>query len=403
MRGRHFSLILLPTNQCNVACAYCFENKTRDRLSHEALAHLMDKVLQHMEVAGIDALTIYWQGGEVMTLRPDWMLRAHELIGEAAAARGKHVSHGLQTNLIAYSARWNRVIAEMFGNEVGTSMDFPNLHRRLANGDAEAYSTRWRRKVREAREAGIKVKVIAVVHAASLARGGEACYRHFVEELGITDFQINTPFPGGDNNTVKDELDLEEAALVRFHTDLADLWLAEGYGRGVEIGPFDQLLRWFQRRDACLPCYWGPNCTEGFVSIDARGFVGQCDCWVTSYPAYHYGNLLEAESFTALLEQSRARAEFIERPLRLVQQGCIECDYLNLCHGGCPVRAYTARGDLFQKDPYCGLYKALFQHMERHARTLAAGSVSAPHADRQGSGDLRAYRDHPSYFSGPTS
>jgi hypothetical protein len=34
------------------------------------------------------------------------------------------------------------------------------------------------------------------------------------------------------------------------------------------------------------------------------------------------------------------------------------------------VRAYTVHGDLFRKDPYCQLYKRLFQHMEAMAANL---------------------------------
>ena len=33
MNGRVFSVILLPTAECNVACTYCFEHKEPHRLS----------------------------------------------------------------------------------------------------------------------------------------------------------------------------------------------------------------------------------------------------------------------------------------------------------------------------------------------------------------------------------
>ena len=45
MIGSHFSLILLPTNQCNVACEFCFENKTNDFMSHEQLSVVIEKLL----------------------------------------------------------------------------------------------------------------------------------------------------------------------------------------------------------------------------------------------------------------------------------------------------------------------------------------------------------------------
>jgi uncharacterized protein len=53
------------------------------------------------------------------------------LIQREADARSKEVSHSLQSNMLAYSSRWNPVIARMFGNSVGTSLDYPNLHRKL--------------------------------------------------------------------------------------------------------------------------------------------------------------------------------------------------------------------------------------------------------------------------------
>jgi MoaA/NifB/PqqE/SkfB family radical SAM enzyme len=35
MIGQHLSVILLPTNKCNVACEYCFEDKTDDFMPDE--------------------------------------------------------------------------------------------------------------------------------------------------------------------------------------------------------------------------------------------------------------------------------------------------------------------------------------------------------------------------------
>jgi uncharacterized protein len=46
---------------------------------------------------------------------------------------------------------------------------------------------------------------------------------------------------------------------------------------------------------------------------------------------------------------------------------CLSCDYLSICHGGCPVRAYSITGKFFVKDPYCEVYKAMFSRVEAHA------------------------------------
>jgi len=80
MTGNRFAIILLSTNRCNAACQYCFEDKTKDRISLERLQTIIDKVLDHMDDNGIGSLTIHWQGGEAMLL-PSWYEQAHALIG----------------------------------------------------------------------------------------------------------------------------------------------------------------------------------------------------------------------------------------------------------------------------------------------------------------------------------
>src|SRR5262249_9070854 len=114
MIGSHFSLILLPTNKCNVDCEYCFEDKTDDFMSLEGLSAVIGKLLDHMERRDIAAMTVYWQGGEVMLLPAAWFERADEMFQEAAAARGRHIEHSLQSNMIGYNKKWARVIAGMF-------------------------------------------------------------------------------------------------------------------------------------------------------------------------------------------------------------------------------------------------------------------------------------------------
>lgn len=72
-----------------------------------------------------------------------------------------------------------------------------------------------------------------------------------------------------------------------------------------------------------------------------------------------------------MLKESSARKKFLERPAAIIPQDCIECDYLSLCHGGCPVRTYTFSGTMFEKDPYCHVYLAMFRKAEEVAAKLA--------------------------------
>ena len=171
MMKNHLSVIFLPTNKCNVNCEYCFEDKTADRMSLEQLSTVTVKLLDFMDESRISSLTLHWQGGEIMTMPVGWFEQAHESISALAQARNKRVDHGLQTNMIAYTPRWNRIIKEMFGNSVGTSMDYPNLYRKMFRGGPDDYTRIWKRNIQAAREAGINVGVISVPNRETLKVG----------------------------------------------------------------------------------------------------------------------------------------------------------------------------------------------------------------------------------------
>ena len=368
MTASRFSLILLPTLGCNADCEYCFENKTNQHLTLDQFAVLFEKVMDFLEQESIGRLSIYWQGGEVMTLPAEWFEQANIIIRQSAGSRKKEVVNYIQSNMIGYNAKWNRVLSDMFGNSVGSSMDFPNLHRRLTGGGPEEYEALWVKKVREAREAGIQVSVIAIPNEKTLEMGAERFYSRFADELGITEFQVNTPFPGGSSNRVKAGYPLDAERLGRFLLDLAEVWIERGFGKGVQAGPFDRLMEYFVHGNKNLLCIWQANCANEFVCIDPQGHVSPCDCWEASYPDFRFGNIFGCDSLSTIIRKSKARQQLGERPEVLIQrEDCIDCRYLGICHGGCPVRAYTVQGDLYRKDPYCPVYQALFEGMERIA------------------------------------
>jgi len=372
MTGTHLSLILLPTLRCNADCDYCFEVKTNDSLTLDRLALLLERVLDYMDERSVQNLTIYWQGGEVMMLPPEWYEQADDVIQEAAIAKDKHIDNALQTNLIGYDKKWNKILEQMFGNNLGSSLDYPNLHRKLPGGLPHEFTTIWHRNFRMAKEAGIDIGVISIPNLETLKLGAERFYAYFVEELKVNDFQINTPFPGGPITEAKKTYPLETDQLTKFLLDLADIWIESGYGNGVKVGPFDELIKYFIEGKARLPCIWRDNCVNEFICIDPNGHVAQCDCWVASYPDFRFGNIFSPHSLANLLKNSKARQRLQSRPRHLIQQeDCLECDYLALCHGGCPIRAYSTSGTLIAKDPYCNTYKSIFTHLEQRAAKLA--------------------------------
>lgn len=370
MIGVDFSVVLLPTLACNAACDYCFERHRDVRLDLERLGTIVDQLLDLAQSQGVRRLRVFWQGGEVTLLSPAWLERAGELFADRAAARDVEIVHSLQSNLIGYDRSWNPLVHRMFGGSLGTSLDYPNLFRRAAGGRPEDYFSLWRRGYDAALDGDVHVGLIAVANHGTLAAGAAAFYDFFVAEVGVDDFQVNTPISSRSQANLQSPLDPH--SLGRFLVELADVWLAKGLARGVRLGPFDELLKVFTGRDAVLPCMWRPSCPHDLVSIDPEGNVAQCDCWVTSYPDHHYGNLFRDGPLRDLLARSTARRAILARPVELVAaSSCRECEYLAICHGGCPIRALAASGRLTGPDPYCETYRRLFAHIETRVRDTA--------------------------------
>jgi radical SAM protein with 4Fe4S-binding SPASM domain len=329
-----------------------------------------------MDQHHINSLEINWQGGEIMVLPPSWYDEAFTLINGIGERYRKTITHFAQSNLISYSRDWLPILNTMFNSSIGSSLDFPNLYRKLPGGRVQEYDTIMHRQIRQVQEDGLHVGIIALPNEATFVQGARSFYDYYVHELQLTDFQINTPFPGGFSSRAKTTYPLDSDRFTAFLIELIAIWLTEGYEHSIQIGPFDRLLNYFLGRDRGLSCIWGENCANEFFCIDPFGNLSQCDCWAASYPDFHFGNLLTAASLDQLLADSPARKLFLNRPAILMEkEDCIDCPYLALCHGGCPVRAYTVHHDIHSKDPYCQLYKPLFAHLEEAAACLVARSI----------------------------
>ena len=174
-----------------------------------------------------------------------------------------------------------------------------------------------------------------------------------MEEVGLTHFQVNTPFPGGPAACFLGDLLLDADQLGDFLVGLLDVCLSRD--SGVNIAPFRSIIeRMSTGFGSRVPCFFSSNCVNGFFCIDPSGDVGQCDCWVSSYPEKNFGNVLDCEGLDEIFRSSN-RLELAGRISNLVRDAdCLNCEYFALCAGGCPVRAMSAQESPHHKDPYCG-------------------------------------------------
>ncbi len=65
--SNNFNLIILPTEQCNFRCAYCYEDFTNAKRMDKETVSGVKNLITKRSVLGLDHLNISWFGGEPLT------------------------------------------------------------------------------------------------------------------------------------------------------------------------------------------------------------------------------------------------------------------------------------------------------------------------------------------------
>lgn len=350
-----FSIVMVPTTECNLRCGYCFENPSPAKMRLDDVRLVFQRLRDFSQSENIRVLSFFWQGGEVMLLGPQWLRSCLEEADRIFDGSGVKLHHALQSNLMLYDDSWRDLVVERFGSSVSTSVDYPNLFRGVDGRYGDRHNSLWLEKYEQAKQDGLKVGAIAVLNAESLRVGPDAFLETMVQKLRVTDLQINLPFstPGTNPGHY-----IDADATGEFLAGLFHLWHSS-FKDQISLNPFQHLALAFNgNKGTSLPCIWGGDCFDRFISIGPDLDVAACDCWVTSLPDYIFGNLRH-DSVRAVLN-GPVRQHLKGRNAAILQGECLDCSYLPVCFGGCPVRSLGTRGNPNDADPYCRAYKQLF-------------------------------------------
>lgn len=355
MDKKEFSIVFVPTWSCNCRCDHCFERLISQTIQDDFWHVFFSKLKDYTVHRQLKKIMIYWQGGEVMSMRPE-NVRAGLEIGRKIFDGGDTVvEHHLQTNLLLYNQQWKEIISNFFSGNISSSLDYPNLYRKASAIAYDDYNAAWMEKKKEAEADGFIVSVVTLPNEKTLERGAAEFYQFFKDDVAVRNLQINFPFPGVNTSQ---PAKLDTVKLGDFLVDLHRIWIESD--RFLNLNPLAAIENKVLKNGGRLSCAWAYSCANFLVAVGPDGEVGQCDCWVSTQKEYSFGYLSE-NSFEELL-QSRKRKPFLDRPVKMIHDpACGECAYWKICYGGCPVRAYTFNGRIDSKDHYCQVYKRLFQ------------------------------------------
>ena len=334
------ALVLNVTNQCNLACTYCYEFGA-DKIATpagkpkymtlETAKTSVDFLLA--ESRGRKAVHITFFGGE--TLMNFKLLR--DVVDYAQAqgkAQGCAVGFSLTTNATLLT---DEIIAFLSDNAIGVtvSMDGPpdmqDKHRVYKNGKGSyaVIEPRLRKLIANHRTRAITARVTLTDGITDVVR----IYRHLKDDLGFHEVGFAPVTTSGDRDYAIADTGMDDV-LAQFN-ELADEWL--DYALRGQMHGFtnvsETIGELIQGVNKSHPCGAG----LGLLGVSPSGDLSPCHRFTDAdtHTLGHISSGIDAEK----------RSDFLARGHVSAKYDCQDCWARPLCAGGCHHEAFVRYGD----------------------------------------------------------
>jgi uncharacterized protein len=343
------SVILKVTEGCNSNCYYCdvvIKHGRGGSMPLDVLARAFERTNEYLEAHPEDHVELLWHGGEPLLLGPDYYRLAWELLQETCSHTQSRIRHSIQTNLTCFTEEFVESFRRLGIMAVGTSYD-PEPHMRGPGRerDSDAYNRLFLRAVAILERHGIGWGMIYVVTKRSLERPSDVF--HFLTNLRLRGGLNFNPVLIYDE--ARKDVAITPEEYVEFLGAIFPLWWAHR-SRFPDVEPFKSLVTNIIEGGTSLGCGESGSCTFHHINIAPSGDASQCGR-SADWGLLQYGNIRD-RSFDEILHDPQ-RQRLRERVTLLAGRDCAGCRLWELCHGGCPLDAWSAHKDFMHKSEWC--------------------------------------------------
>jgi uncharacterized protein len=351
------TLIVKATEKCNSNCYYCDvvrKKHTGNSMSLEILETIFLRINEFLKCQIEEEVELLWHGGEPLLLGPEYFRSALDLQETHCPETKTRIRHSMQTNLTLFSEAYVDIFRKMGITAVGTSYD-PEPHVRGPGKeiDSAAYNRMFMEGLGVLEKHGFGWGMIYVVTKKSLAR-----------PLDVFFFLTNLQLTGGINlNPVliyddqRKDIAITPEEYVDFLGAIFPYWwpYRERY---PHVEPYKSLVDNIIEGKTTLTCMDSGECTYHHINVAPDGETSQCGR-SADWELLRYGNIKERSLAEILHDKQREQLE--KRVQELRNMGCKGCRFWELCHGGCPLDAYSQHQSFMYKSEWCEARKGFIE------------------------------------------
>lgn len=351
-------LVKPASSGCNLKCKYCFYNdvaEKRDKknyglMSYDILGSLVMRAIEY----GEGFVGFAFQGGEPTLAGLDFY---RELIDLENKYNDKNlkINNAIQTNGILINKEWAEFLSE---NKflVGLSLDGPKDIHDMNRVDFKGNGSHG--KVEKTVELFNKYKVdynILCVVTKLVAKHVNKVYNYYMKK-GFKFLQFIPCLDELGEKPGKNPYSLQPEDYEYFLKRLFDLWYRDIVnGKMVSIRMFDnvvQMLLGYQPESCDMK-----GCCSANVVVEADGSVYPCDFYVDD--EWKMGNIAN-DGIKQMIEGETA-ARFV-RVFDGPADDCRQCEFLNICRGGCRRHYEPINDNKVEQNYFCPAYKAFYKY-----------------------------------------
>lgn len=356
---RSYSVIVKNCIDCNFNCTYCYTEEVQEikAMDIKTAEVMINKVVSY---AGDRSIHFVWHGGEPLMSGLDFFYGVADITQNI---KNVEIENNIQTNASLVDDRFIEFCkAKNFS--VSTSLDGPEDIHNANRKDKSGKGTfeRTMNGVRKLQQAGISVGSVSVLHKQNV-KEIDAFYNFFKENK--INVRVNPVVKAGNATTNYNSLAITPKEYGEAMCKLFDLWIEDE--NQIKMEPFMTIIGNILD-DEVWGCYYQGQCLQSIISITPEGNIYPCGRFIGD-DGFKLGNILECNDLADVF-QSDLYKRLSSRDATVVAN-CKNCDFSEICNGGCMITAHMAKGDIYDSDYYCGGRKMLFEHIVKRLKEEA--------------------------------
>lgn len=352
------------SESCNLACEYCYYSTCKGIPGHieQIEDDLLEKFIKEYMEASNGIASFAWQGGEPLLAGIDFFKRVVSLQAKYAP-KNTIISNSIQTNGTLITREW-AAFFKKFNFLIGVSLDGPeeiNDKKRVTRSGKGSFKAIMK-GIKHLKNEQVEFNILTVIHEQNVDAAKEVLaffhkegfrYFQFIPCMEFTSQKVRQP----------GTFSISPQQYGDFLCDVFDVGYNDGYPSFSDRF-FDNMLSVYLHQGNQV-CTFQQECPKT-LTLERNGDAYPCDFFI--HDDFKIGNA--SEDSLKGLRQRLANCSFQDLKPDLPNT-CQECEFLHLCHGGCPRNRNWDVDQREHRDYFCQSYRQAYRYADERMKRVA--------------------------------